>query len=209
MKLRIPVTAILGIILFFSTHTAALSAMLCDDQSARLVARAYVLAIPLLSRENELIPLLDENKAYFLEGGGATRCMQALGAALMRGGSSGAVLGNGYSATERFGGSMPQGLEHLPGQVDASMRGYGSDMLTMGQELLWLSQVLPPAVDGDYEPYNTTSTPNRQMIAQAVPLYQMLCQMDPEVCQVMLGMMQQTLPELEQQIYALARQLSR
>lgn len=102
---------------------------------------------------------------------------------------------------------MPEGLEDLPGQVDASMRSYGSDMFAMGQELLWLANVLPAAAQGNYTPYNTTGTDTRRMMHQVLPMYQMLCQMDPSSCQIMLGVFREMTPQIEQQIYFLARQL--
>ena len=205
---RVSITLTLGIILLAGYRTSALPESICDDRTARLVARAYVLSIPLFFKQDDLIPLMAENRAYFLEGGKVIRCMQARSMALMQGALSAAEQNTRYSATERFGGSMPEGLEHLPGQVDASMRSYGNDMFTMGQELLWLSQVLPPAAEEDYEPYNTTATQNRQMMAQALPILQMLCQMDPRTCQLMQNMLAEIQPLLEQQIYDLARQVN-
>jgi hypothetical protein len=204
---KLPIIMLLGIFLFIGFEIKASGASACDDTAARLVARAYVLSIPMFFKQNDLIPLLNDNKAYFVEGGKAIRCMEALGTALVQGGMAAADRFKGYPATERFGGSMPPGLEHLPGQVDSSLRSYGNDMFAMGQELLWLSQVLPPAAKGDYAPYNTTATPNRQRVVQVLPIYQALCQMDAGMCQMMQNMMIQMEPSVEQQIYTLSRQL--
>ena len=179
----------------------------CVEISSRLVAKSYVLTIPLLGRDNEMIPLMQSNRGYFTQEGGAIRCMQRLGAALVQGGLARSSEFSGSSATELFGGSMPEGLGHLPGQVDASMRSYGSEMFTMGQELIWLANVLPAAAQGDYTPYNTTGTDTRRMMYQVLPMYQMLCQMDPSICQMMLGMFREMAPQIEQQVYVFARQL--
>lgn len=182
-------------------------AMACDEASSRLVAKAYVLTIPLLNRANELIPIMQSNQAHFSQGGSAIRCMQNLGAALVQGGLAQNNQFGGNTATERFGGQMPPGLAHLPGQVDNSMQSYGSDMFTMGQELRWLANVLPAAAQGNYVPYNTTGTQTRRTMNQVLPIYQMLCQMDPSICQMMLGMLGEMTPQVEQQIYLFARQL--
>jgi len=179
----------------------------CDEETSRLVAKAYVLSAPFIGRENELIPLMQYNSNYFSKGGRAIRCMQSLGTALMQGGLEQSKQFSGYSAVERFGPSMPSELAHLPGQVDDSLRSYGSDMYSMGKELVWLSQVLPPAVQGNYTPYKTTGTEIRQMAAQALPIYQMLCQMNPDTCRMMQSMFLEMTPMLEQQIYTFARQL--
>lgn len=179
----------------------------CDELSSQLVARSYVLTMPLLGLDNEMIPLMQSYPDSFAQGGGAIRCMQRLGTALVQGGLAQSNQFSGSSATERFGSSMPAGLAHLPGQVDDSMRSYGSDAFAMGQELLWLARVLPAAAQKNYTPYNTPGTNTRQMMAQVLPIYQMLCQMDPSICQMMLGMIRDMAPQIEQQIYVLARQL--
>lgn len=54
-----------------------------NDTTARLVARAYV--VSLFLRDNELIPLLAENRTYFREGGEAIRCMAHHGLRLTQG----------------------------------------------------------------------------------------------------------------------------
>jgi hypothetical protein len=179
----------------------------CDEETSRLVAKAYFLSAPLIGRENELIPLIQSNPDDFNEGGRAIRCMQSLGTALTQGGLEQSKQLSGPSATEQLGHLMPIGLEHLPGQVDASLRSYGSDMFNMGNELVWLSQVLPPAVQGNYTPYNTTGTSSRRMAAQALQNYRMLCQMNPGACRMMQAMFLEMEPMLEQEIYSYALQL--
>lgn len=179
----------------------------CDETSSRLVARSYVLTMPLLGRDNEMVPLMQSNRSYFAPGGPAIQCMQSLGTALIRGGLNMSGEYSGSSATERFGGSMPPGLAHLPGEVDRSMGGYGSDILTMGQELLWLAQVLPSAAQGNYTPYNAGGTTNRQLAFRVLPMYRMLCQMAPAICEMMFNMFNEISPQIEQQVYVLARQL--
>ena len=216
LRLRSAMLLPLGILIFLGcerggsddrTASAATPAPLCDETTARLVARAYVLSIPLSGKEDDLIPLMGQNPAYFTQGGDAIRCMRGLGTALAQGGLRTAQTYGGYSATEQFGASMPEGLSHLPGEVDASMNSYGSDMLAMGQELQWLSRVLPLLAMGDYSQYNTPATPSRQMAAQALVFYQLLCQMDPAICQVMQNMTLQAVPFVEQQVHSLARQV--
>lgn len=179
----------------------------CDELSSQLVAKTYVLTMPLLGKDNKIIPLMEKYPGHFAQGGGAIRCMQSLGNALMRGALEQSREFSRPYATERFGGSMPEGLGHLPGQVDRSMISYGNDMFTMGQELLWLAEVLPYAAQGNYAPYNNPTTTNRQMAAQVLPIYQMMCQMDPSVCQMMVAMLEELSPQIEQQILFLARQL--
>ena len=176
----------------------------CDEETSRLVAKAYVLSAPFIGRENELIQLAQSNPGYFNKGGRAIRCMRSLGTALMQGGLEQNKQFSSRSTKDLFP-SMPEGLDHLTGQVDDSLRSYGSDMYTMGKELIWLGRVLPPAVQGNYTPYRTTGTEIRQMAAQVLPVYQMLCQMDPAACRMMQSMFIEMAPILEQQIYTFAR----
>lgn len=168
-----------------------------DDAVVHLAVRAYVLSIPLLLKEDDLIPLMAANQAQFLEGGMAIQYMQAAGAAL----AQGALAYHGPSVQHLFG-VMPPGLQHLPGQLAAKMQSNG---VAIGQEFLWLSQVLPPAAVGDYGPYKTTGTSLRQQeIAQA----QMIRLMNPTMFQMAVGALQQGQPQMEQAIYNLVCQLN-
>jgi hypothetical protein len=175
----------------------------CDDETARLVSRAYILSFPWLGQDKLLEQLINDNRSAFNENGGATRCMRSLGTALLQQ-SIQRRPANPYAAQERFAGMMPPGLGHLPGQVDAEMRNAGTEFLTMGQELTWLAQVLPAASQGNAGPYNSQATPWRQMMNSLVPQLNLLCSMDPSVCQSVLTHMKSLLPVAEQQVYVLA-----
>jgi hypothetical protein len=179
----------------------------CDENSSRLVARTFMLANPVLGRENEIIPLVQSNRVYFAAGGAAIQCMQRLGMALTNAGLSQFQQNQGNSPAEQFAGSMPEGLEHLPGEVSDSLNRYSSDILTMGQELNWLAEVLPSVVLGNYSPYNSTGTETRRRLRQILPMYQQMCRYDPSICQMMTNLFGQLSPQIEQQIFALALQL--
>jgi hypothetical protein len=180
-----------------------INSCVCDEETSRLVARAYVLSIPFLGRENELPTLMASNSSYFTADGRAIQCMQSLGTTIWQRGS--ARLDEANEDRDRaigtYGGSMPEGLGDLPGQVGDSRRSYAGHQLRMGQELLWLSQVLPYAVQGNYAPYNDGTT-NRQMDKQQLS---MLCQIAPNECQIMQAELIKAIPVLEEQIYVLAR----
>jgi hypothetical protein len=85
MKRVGPILFLFGALLFTECGEKAVS---CDEETSRLVAKAYVLSAPLIGRENELIPLIQSNPDEFNEGGKAIRRMQSLGAALAQGGWS-------------------------------------------------------------------------------------------------------------------------
>jgi hypothetical protein len=186
-------------------HTA--DSYACDENSSRLVARTFMLANPALGRENEIISLVQSNRVYFSRGGASIRCMQRLGVALTNVGLSQFQQNQGNSATDQFAGSMPEGLEHLPGEVSDSLNRYSSDIFTMGQELNWLAEVLPSVVQGNYVPYNATGTETRQTLRQFLTLYQQMCMFDPSICQMMTNIFGQLSPQIERQIYTLALRL--
>jgi hypothetical protein len=183
------------------------SSYACDENSSRLVARTFMLANPVLGRENEIIPLVQSNRVYFNAGGEAIQCMQKLGVALTNAGLSQIQQNQGNSPSEQFAGVMPQGLEHLPGEVSDSVNRYSSDIFTMGQELHWLAEVLPSVVLGNYNPYNSTGTETRRTLRQILPMYQQMCMSDPFICQMVTNIFGQLSPQIEQQIYTLALQL--
>ena len=186
-------------------HSA--TAQACDESSSRLVAQVYVLANPVAGRENEIVSLMQQYPNYFRDHGGVIRCMQRLGNALIGSGLAHYQQYAGNPAQQAYGGQLPEGLQHLPGEVDDSLRSYGSDMFAMGQEFLWLARVLPPAAQGNYGPYNRTGTDTRQTLRQVWPIYQQMCFFDQSMCQILTNVLDQMSPHLEQQIYAMARNL--
>ena len=180
----------------------------CDEPTARLVARAYVVSFPMAFKEDEFASLLATNAKALGKNGKATRCMKTVGTRLMGGALAAGSSEHRDYATERWGGSMPEGLEHLPGQVDASMNSWSNDSFAMAQELLWLSEVLPAAAAGNRDPFDAQDTLARRMwLEQALPMIQLLCNMDQTSCQIMVNAMLAALPLAEAQVYALVLQL--
>ena len=198
---------LLSLVLSFTCRSQIKKPTCYDDYTAQLVARAYVLSMPLFYMENDLVALMAGNESYFTVDGKAIGCLKALGTALTQSGLESAAQNESYSATERFGGSMPEGLEHLPGQVDASLNSYSNEAFSMGLELLWLADVLPAAASGNYEPYNTTPTMIRQLVLEQMQVMQFLCQVEPGLCEYMQNLIMASQPALEEQVYLYARQL--
>jgi hypothetical protein len=197
---------VVAVALAVATSGAARGAE-CSKRSARLVARAYVMASPIAFEPEAFFSFLAENKESFGKRGSATRCMKALADKLLHEALAKPASPQRDYATERFGGSMPPGLEHLPGQVDASMRSATDDTFTMALELLWLAKVLPAAADEDLGPFLAQDTPARQMWQQVLPMINFMCANDEGVCQYFVATLLEYLPLMEQQIYALAVQV--
>jgi hypothetical protein len=148
------------------------------------------------------VPFINSYPAYFGEDGKATQCMRSLGDSLLQ---TANMLSNqfaGNPALSIFGGKMPAGLANLPAQVDQNLNSYGANERFIGEQLVWLSNVLPQALRGNLVPYGTTSTLSRERARQMLPLLQQYCQIGPNLCQATIPQVGAT---LEQQIYTLAR----
>jgi hypothetical protein len=74
----------------------------------------------------------------------------------------------------------------------------------MGQELQWLAQVLPPAAEGDWGPYENTGTPMRNQVRQVLPILQIASQMDPSLAAIVDNVMKQFEPIVADQVAMLA-----
>ena len=103
---------------------------------------------------------------------------------------------------------MPDGLEHIPGQVSENMNRWRSDTLVIAQELVWLSKVLPAAAAGDFNPFDAQDTMARKYWhEQFVPMFKMMCNLNPTNCQVALNILLAQLSLAEEQLYTWAFQL--
>jgi hypothetical protein len=186
-------------VLFFAA--SAVVAAGCNQQSARAIAHAYVLASP-LGDGNELANYVRANHALFTHGGAAIRCASVLGPRLVRGGI------NAYDpkAYER---AMGVGPSQFAPQVADSINSGAVDLYMMGAELQWLAQVLPAMANGNYQPFLTTGTYMRQQMRQILPIMQMMLAMDPGAAQILNSVNAQFAPIAEEQIFMLAMMAGR
>jgi len=178
-----------------------------DEKTARLVAKAYAISLPFTYDRTELISLLNNNKEAFSENGSATRCMKRLGTDMMKKGITDLKIANSITAKDKFI-NMPPGLEHLPGQVDDSIKKTAADTYTMGEELLWLSKVMPSAVRGDYSLLDAQDTQSRKLVGLYVAQIRSLCAIDPWICQMLFQnlnpVLVQTRVMVEEELYRIA-----
>jgi hypothetical protein len=179
----------------------------CDERSARLVARAFVVTSPVAYDPETFKAFLDENASALGTKGKAIRCIRALGRQLASAAAATPAAPQRDYATERFGGVMPPGLEHIPGEVDREMRSTSENPYVGAQELLWLAEVLPAAASGDLEPFERQDSLWWQQWKQIAPQLQMLCALNPDVCQAFFAVLRESLPRMEQVIYEQAMQV--
>ncbi len=192
----------------------------CGDKNARLVAQAGTLSDPAFEARAELRRLIESNRRDFAQDGGAIRCMEAIAAFLIGAATEGYQLEAGTtSAAEKWGGRMPAGISHIPGEVDDSMGTHISPMAgsyLAGQNFAWLARVLPAAAAGDWSAYERHEVFGRQWLYENLNTQRAFCQMFgaqccqlyPLVCPEASSTRQAMRRKNEQQLYELARALN-
>ncbi|HKK10807.1 MAG TPA: hypothetical protein VJ939_08210 [Bacteroidales bacterium] len=147
----------------------------CDFETAGIIGLLYVWSCPSLSRDesdfeslvNKIYPLLDED-------GDVIRCMRRLGELLVNQGYQNFNF-NEEAENRVHERTMDMAMKHgnvaeaknIADNVVSSMRNEQLQPIIIGQELIWLSKVLPDAANDDwYDYYNTCSFFRQQAIDQ-------------------------------------------
>jgi hypothetical protein len=163
----------------------------CNEADATLLAEAFYLAMPLWE-----IPGLDPPESFedliertgpehFSAAQGVVQCANALGQFLVIRGLS----AYDPKAYDRAMAVAPAGAEHLAPEVAQSLNSGSVDLVQMGQELIWLSQVLPQMAKGDFTDFNESGTMARQMFRQALPQLKLMFAMDRQAAGIFRSVM--------------------
>ena len=166
----------------------------CNLTYARAVAKTYVLANPLLAQRYErtrqikdphpyLVGFVKDYPQLFAQSSRHTRCARVLGQILIQLGVN-AYNPNAFNdVMGRFGGTQ---VAELTPRVIQSINEDAVKMVTLGQELLWLSQVLPEAAQGNWKPYVSTGTIFRQRIRQEMVMVNRMALFDPAFADILI-----------------------
>ena len=149
----------------------------CTDIAANALARAYGLAIPIsgdtfsliIDESSPLTKYVRSNRALFTRGGSSVRCAAAVGRHVVSLGPE-TLRSNQdiYDAVERrWGGHAPD----IAASAALELRNQGSDMYSLGDELMWLAQVLPDVVESNYSSFNAANSQARQTLKQYLSLF--------------------------------------
>lgn len=175
----------------------------CDEQTARLIGRLYYLTNPINEQTNPqaLEAFVQSNSQLLSRGSSWVDCArrvgnQSISRAIQSFSSEDAD--HAYESSLEMGATMEQAQD-----VAGSMNQGSIDIMMMGEELLWLAEVIPDAAVGNWNSYNTTGTQLRQQIRQLWPLYQGVMAMDPSMRNILEQTMQQFQPWIEYQMAAL------
>lgn len=155
-----------------STYQQAQPSCLCAPQIARNVGAILVRSNPISEMNqgsfDEFRALIQSNANVLQDGSPIVTCAGKLGSALT---SIGLATFSRRSYDDAYGSVINQGGTIAQAQQVADSMNSGSlDAHTTGEELSWLSTVLPAAANGDWTPYMTTATERRAQIRQVLPL---------------------------------------
>lgn len=187
------ILAVVGIFTFYGKSNA------CNVNTAKHLAKAYVLAQPLST--GNLDSFLQNNRQMFQENGSAIQCAKRLGEYLRSNG----LRSYDTHAYERVVEIAPPELVEKAPQVAQSINAGSIDAINIGNELLWLSEVLPSATRGNYSPFNNTGTLLRQQIRQYMGIIGPILQENRSLIDLMNNSLIN--PLLEDQIMMLALML--
>jgi hypothetical protein len=149
----------------------------CTDIAANAVARAYGLAIPveggtfsfIINESSPLTKYVLSHRRLFKRGGYAIRCAAALGQHVVSLGMetlrSNRDIYEGVS--RRWGGQAPD----IAASAALELKNQGSDMYSLGSELIWLAEVLPNVTESNYSSFNTADSESRRTLKQYLPLF--------------------------------------
>jgi hypothetical protein len=170
------------------------------------MARALILAAPIIISDDiylndgeQLRRFVTTHRSSFEQGGPAIQCASAAGPRLaLRG-----IQMYDRSAYDQVMSSAPAEIAHLSQGVADRINSQATNMFELGQELTWLSQVLPSVASGDLSSFFNTGYPirnyKRQQLAQAWPMLQQMCAMGNdcrEILDISLPAMRQAVDEL-------------
>jgi hypothetical protein len=175
---------------------------MCDENTARVLARAYVLNNP--GFVEEMLAFVSQNRSFFVANGSAIRGMRSLGVKLTQ-----AAL-NAYDPQALERAYRTGGPPELAEGVARKINSWSTEIVCMGQELAWLAEVLPAAAEGDWNPYLTTRTLCRNLTHQdAIIRLKQLDQLakisgNSELIPQFLSLLKQYMPLKEDEVFVMA-----
>lgn len=161
-----------------SQYTSQKNDCPCDVETAKFLANIYMLTIPINEEEDNqiLYLMLAGHDSILNENSKLIKCVKFIGNnmcnnALQNFIANGSSKENEHDRMTRIGnenGVPPDITEKAWNDMDKSDANV--DLMNLGLEFLWLSEVLPSVLEGDNELYFTTGTEIRQTIRQLMRL---------------------------------------
>ena len=177
---------------------------LCTEVTARNVGGLYYALNPLneQSHPQQLMAFVQTNKRLLAPNAPTIQCLRLVGLRLMNQGLASFSMkdsDHAYESALRMGADVDQARS-----VASSINSGSIEAYMMGEELVWLSEVVPAAAEGDWTRFAGTGTQSRLMFRQVWPLYQQMLAMDPSMRTILESAMAQMQPWVEYQVAVLA-----
>lgn len=143
-----------------------------DVETARLVGQLYNLSGVLKSSYQELEWFLNEHEADFAQNSPLTSCMRDFGIFLK---SKGHIAYSRYPHSKAYENAVLAGANSDQAtKIANDLTRDASDMVLIGEELIWLSEVIPAAVEGDWSQFRQSGTDMRRQIKPMLALMQQM-----------------------------------
>jgi len=157
----------------------------CDINTALTIGIFYVLSCPSLrTNEPTIYSAVNENSQFLDENGTVIQCMRRLGELMVNQGyqnfnfnntAQNQVHENVLEMANSTGLSAQAG--NIADNVVNGMRNQQLQPIIVGNELIWLSNVLPDAANGNWEAYENTGSIFRQQALQQVAYIKLILEM--------------------------------
>lgn len=149
------------------------SSCLCDPQPARNMGILLLRSNPLIEMDSGQLgafqSFVQTNSSMLQPNGPTMTCARQLGQALQYQGLK------SYSQRDyddAYGSVLAQGgTIDMAQDVAGSMQSGALDAWMTGKELVWLSEVIPSAAAGNWQPYMATGTESRKQLRQVIAIY--------------------------------------
>lgn len=182
-------------------RTAANTEKICSEKTARIIGRIYYLSNPLeiFNRFADLEAYVNRNRNLLLPGSKMIQCMRSAGNTLI---ARGVQAYSQQDADRAYGRALEMGATgDMANKIRSNMNQGATELFTMGQELIWLSQVLPQAAQGNWNDFINTGTDTRQAVIQSIRLVAPM--LDPNLLGIVQQSFTQYAPYLEYQVAVL------
>jgi hypothetical protein len=180
------------LILLYLTHTVNTMAFLpsanqdesdslLNDKTARLIGKIYLLSDP-MNDPNVLVCFVKEHPKYFKEDGLLVRCTRMLGTWMLDQKKSSLNRESILEVKNKLAECRIS--EEYAVDLLEKFQKSDIDLIDLGNELIWLSEVLPCLVRGDLKTYLCTQTTFRKDCRKLMSGYKCLHNSDPEVAEI-------------------------
>jgi hypothetical protein len=142
-----------------------------DQTTAKNLGRLYYAVNPLneVQNPNAVMKFINDHKSLLQDDSPTISCARKLGNRLIQSGLnafSNSDYDRAYGSVLDMGGNMSHARD-----VANSLQQGAVDAFMIGQELLWIANVVPKAANGDWTDFNNTGTQSRMTMRQVWPIY--------------------------------------